>query len=967
MSSFADTALSRPAAHAPRAVPRGKSRLRERHALPRERLLDRLPLLSRNRVALVVAPAGCGKTTLLAQLAAAAAVPAVYYAAERRDADPDRFLDGLARSFARETGRPAGTWASVDEAALALERDLASPALLLVDDFHALEGTPAEEAFERLLAYAPAELAIVIATRRRPGFNWSRLLVSDTLVEIGADDLRFRSWEVERLFRDVYREPLPPEDLADLARRTEGWAAGLKLFHLATRGQPTSQRRRVLASLGARWDLAREYLARNVLDGLDDELRSFLLETSVLTHLSGRLCDELLGREGTVRLLRELAYRQLFTRELGDGSYRYHETLRSQLETMLVEEVGEREARRRFRRAGELLEAEGVLPDALRAYCRAEDWDAVARLLGDDGERIAGGLPVWMDVLPSSLLHDDPWLLLAAARRQRAAGRLRDAIELYREAERRFGHSAAADASHRERMTLAMWLEPNAPATLEPLALLRAATVREPGAARRRAAALGTAEGKTVAGLAALLAGDCREAVPVLRAAREELDCRSPYAAAAELGTAVALLLAGDAGGSSEARGASERAELLALPWLARLARASLALDGDDGDVAAAPDAGEHEPWSAALAALFEALGKLRRGGSPSAELDAIASRFRKLGAGVLEAWARGALALALARGGEPEARHAALAAESTARLTGVNGAQALAYRALAELADDPASELAELARAIADECSLALGDDAPASDDASRLGEPASPFELRCLGRFSLLVDGRELDVAGLKPRARTLLQLLALHCGRPVHREVLMEALWPDADPDSSARNLHVLISSLRHALEPGIARDASSLILREGDAYRLGLRDGAAVDLLAFDAALANARAARAAGDADAALAAYARALELYAGELLPAAGPAEWVLRERDRCVSAACEAARASADLLLEREDPRAAAAACERGLAADRYDDALWRLLAAAHERAGDVAAAARARARYEQALLDLGVGTPRA
>ena len=71
----------------------------------------------------------------------------------------------------------------------------------------------------------------------RPGINLSRLRVADELLEVGTDDLRFRAWEVEQLFRDVYHDPVPPADLAVLARRTEGWAAGLQLFHLATRGR----------------------------------------------------------------------------------------------------------------------------------------------------------------------------------------------------------------------------------------------------------------------------------------------------------------------------------------------------------------------------------------------------------------------------------------------------------------------------------------------------------------------------------------------------------------------------------------------------------------------------------------------------------------------------------------------------------------------------------------------------------
>ena len=84
---------------------------------------------------------------------------------------------------------------------------------------------------------------------------------------------------------------------------------------------------------------------RNVLEGLEIELRDFLVDTCVLTTLSGQLCDDLLERAGSARLLRELEAAQLFTYELDDGSYRYHETLRSQLEATLVERLGESDTR----------------------------------------------------------------------------------------------------------------------------------------------------------------------------------------------------------------------------------------------------------------------------------------------------------------------------------------------------------------------------------------------------------------------------------------------------------------------------------------------------------------------------------------------------------------------------------------------------------------------------------------------
>jgi DNA-binding SARP family transcriptional activator len=261
------------------------------------------------------------------------------------------------------------------------------------------------------------------------------------------------------------------------------------------------------------------------------------------------------------------------------------------------------------------------------------------------------------------------------------------------------------------------------------------------------------------------------------------------------------------------------------------------------------------------------------------------------------------------------------------------------------------------MAAALGEEFSLVL----PGVDGAEEAA-PEPPVTVRCFGGFEMSVEGLPLDLNAAKPRARMLLRLLALNAERPVHREVLMEALWPDADRETATRNLHVAISSLRHALEPGVARGASSMIVRDGDAYKLTLPPGSRVDLIEFDEALAEARMTRGRGKTDEAVAAYTRALDLYAGHLLPEDGPAEWLVRERDRRRDEVSEAAHAVARLHLDRGDPVGAAVACERGLHADHYDDALWRLCVSAYEQAGDQAAAARARQKYKRILTALGV-----
>jgi DNA-binding SARP family transcriptional activator len=179
-------------------------------------------------------------------------------------------------------------------------------------------------------------------------------------------------------------------------------------------------------------------------------------------------------------------------------------------------------------------------------------------------------------------------------------------------------------------------------------------------------------------------------------------------------------------------------------------------------------------------------------------------------------------------------------------------------------------------------------------------------------------------------------------------------MESLWPGGDPVSGGRNLQVLISSLRQALEPGRERGDDSLVARDGDAYRLALPSGSEIDLTAFRRALAEARAET---DPRLGAAAYARALQLYVGELFPEEGPAEWVIDPREQLLEEAVEAARGLAESLLALGNPLAAARACRRGLALERRDASLWRLCVAAYEAAGDSRSADRTRERQRRAL----------
>ncbi len=235
-----------------------------------------------------------------------------------------------------------------------------------------------------------------------------------------------------------------------------------------------------------------------------------------------------------------------------------------------------------------------------------------------------------------------------------------------------------------------------------------------------------------------------------------------------------------------------------------------------------------------------------------------------------------------------------------------------------------------------------------------------APSVRVRTLGGFALDVDGRRVLLDGAKPRVRSLLRLLAVHGGVAVHREVIQEALWPEADAPAGARSLHVALSALRRWLDEVAAPVGGSLVAREGDAYRLDVPPDA-VDVRRFDRAMTEGRAARARGEV--ATGAYALAVELYGGDLLPEEGPADWIVARRDHYREAAVEAAEGLATESMLVADFATAVRACRAGLQLDRYQDPLWRILIEARERAGDASAATRDRREYAAILEGLGVG----
>ncbi|WP_341716258.1 BTAD domain-containing putative transcriptional regulator [Micromonospora sp. FIMYZ51] len=911
--------------------------------LMRSRLITSLGVRPRS-LGLVVAPAGCGKTTLLAQYADQVDGPVRWLRIVPADADPALVLARV------DAARPNG-----------------DDGLLIVDDLHLIEGSPGESVLlERALALTGEGLSVLIGTRRVSPLILTRHEFSDSVV-VDAEQLRFRTWEVERLLRDVYREPLPADDVAALARRLGGWAAGLKLYHLSTQGQPLSDRRRAVATLKVRSALSRDYLTRTVLAELAPELHRFLVLTSVFEIVTAERCDRLLDSGGAQVALEELERRQAFTVSHDGGrSFTYHEVLRGHLTAVLTEEKGEVGARDWHARAGRLLAEEGATLEAARCFARAQRWPEVHRLLDAAGSAVAvHGLDPWSDVLPAWFIAEDPWLVLADAQHRINEGQLAAAAPLLRRAEELFGAGPGAARCRSLRADVTAWLPDTPHWRGHWSGWLRTATRRHPAVVVGEAERLAGAEDVLVRAAASLLAGHVTEALRVLE--------QETWADTGLVGLAGRLLRAAVAVARAEPRAVTMvaavglAADRAGLPWLVRLARAVPALSGAEPDLKEAAAVVEEcdrlgDPWGALLAAGCVTLARSLHGGLAPEEATRLLDRARALDAGVLAAWAQSLLALAAVRTRVPDAEVEVRRAESTARAAGVPGARVLALaagvpagpgRSNALTALHAATEHAGLPQAAV---SAWLTPEAPPSAAVPR----TAPLTVRCFGGFQICLRGEPLNWTPLRPRARALARMLAMRAA-PVHRDRLLDALWPDTDPATATRSLHVALSSLRRFLDTQLPHgDRETLLHRDGDAYLLALPPDAWCDVSEFRRAVQ--RVARRAPTDPRALDDLRAAMAAYAGELLPEDGPAEWVVAERETLRRQAADAAARLAEAALRGDEVESAMAMAARCVEIDSCHDAGWRALIAAHDRAGNAAAAAHARRRYADVLVSLGL-----
>jgi LuxR family transcriptional regulator, maltose regulon positive regulatory protein len=305
--------------------------------IPRAGLLSLLRTGLRGKLCLVDAPAGFGKTTLLAQWCAAAGGSRVAWVSlDEGDNDPTRFWTDVVaalRTVEPSMGTPVlealrGPSADLYRAVLPeLLNELTAvggPLALVLDDYHVVTNATCHQALTFFLDHLPAGIHVVVSTRADPPLPLARMRARGELDELRVAELRFTDQEASELLNGSMGLQLASDDVARLTERTEGWAAALYLAGLSLRGHEDA--RGFIASFHGDNRHVADYLGAEVLARQPEPIRTFLLQTSILERLSGSLCDAVLEAEGSAGLLAELERSNLFLMPLDDHRqwYRYH-------------------------------------------------------------------------------------------------------------------------------------------------------------------------------------------------------------------------------------------------------------------------------------------------------------------------------------------------------------------------------------------------------------------------------------------------------------------------------------------------------------------------------------------------------------------------------------------------------------------------------------------------------------------
>jgi LuxR family transcriptional regulator, maltose regulon positive regulatory protein len=289
--------------------------------------------------------------------------------------------------------------------------ELLAHTVFVLDDYHLIEDKDTHDAMGFIIDHLPRTLHFILASRREPPLPLARYRARHQLMEIGPRELHFTHNETKEFLNWSMGLELSPEEVASLHDGTEGWAAGLQLAALSIRRNLGEERK---VSVSGRQRFIADYLAMDVLDKLRTEMKDFLLQTSILDHLSGPLCDTVTGQKKGQVMLERLERENLFITSLDDRRewYRYHSLFADFLRGELSRRYPQKVAELHCRAAGWFLGYD--MPDqAFHHAVAGKDTGLVFEIFVKYlGAKLAGGeiqvIASWIESIPHQWYNNYP-------------------------------------------------------------------------------------------------------------------------------------------------------------------------------------------------------------------------------------------------------------------------------------------------------------------------------------------------------------------------------------------------------------------------------------------------------------------------------------------------------------------------------------------------------------------------------
>ena len=430
--------------------------------LGRPRLLERLRANLTLPVTLVTANAGSGKTTLVADFLRQQERPYVWYQLDHTDADPAVFLGYLAYGIQQRVPDFGETTLAYLQQAQALAQQperaadvllneilegLEQQLILVLDDYHHLGAdTPVHAILDRLIAYLPDVVHIVIISREMPPLTLARLRSQDSLSFIDRGDLLFTDAETQELFRKVFGLALTPEQLREYGERTHGWITALQLVRqVAQRHLTSATEQKGLDPLAVLHQSERdifEYFAEEVFASEAREVQQFLMRVALLDRIELETCARLFPESRSSVVLPGLVRGNVFMTIASDRTgeeYRLHPLFQSFLRRRLRAEVGLTGLTAEHGRLANYFLDLKAWDQAAQHMLEAEDFERAAEIIAQHGDSwIASGklasLSSLAEKLPAAALEARPRALAYRAEVARLRGDFESAQSLFRRA-----------------------------------------------------------------------------------------------------------------------------------------------------------------------------------------------------------------------------------------------------------------------------------------------------------------------------------------------------------------------------------------------------------------------------------------------------------------------------------------------------------------------------------------------------